>query len=124
MEEVLVPSVRALHQATQTVYMLGYACPREQEHGKSVECENGCGQAVPNPKYHYSYTPGLLGSGRWSCFSKRRVDEEAERLGFELSRPRSFSPGVPHCSLAHDETRGLGPGSWVCKCGREFVTSK
>lgn len=49
-----------------------WRCPNAANHGIPVECANDCGEMVPNVRYHYSYTPGLLGSGRWSCFPRRR----------------------------------------------------
>lgn len=47
-----------------------YHCPNVENHGKTVECTN-CGEQVKSNNQHYSYTPGLLGSGRWSCFRPR-----------------------------------------------------
>lgn len=49
-------------------YVEVWTCPNVANHGTKVPCANGCGELVPNDQYHYSYTEGLIGSGRWSCF--------------------------------------------------------
>lgn len=55
-------------------YVVVLRCPNVAMHGTTVPCENDCGEQVLNPRQHYSYTPGLIGSGRWRCFPKRQVN--------------------------------------------------
>lgn len=63
-------------------YIEVWECPNVANHGKLVPCANGCGEDVPNNQFHYSYTEGALGSGRWSCFP---APAYMERLDFHLN---------------------------------------
>lgn len=64
-----------------STYIQVWTCPNAARHGKLVLCANDCGVLVPNPRYHYSYTPGLLGSGRWCCFPKCVIERDLLPMG-------------------------------------------
>lgn len=56
-------------------YVQVYQCAYRESHGTLVPCGNRCGEEVRNPREHYSFTEGLIGSGRWSCIPKRITPE-------------------------------------------------
>lgn len=84
MEAQLVPLHADPAHSRERYFVTAYRCLRAAEHGHLVPCENDCGELVPNPQFHYSYTDGLLGSGRWSCFPKQQVRAALGRVLDEL----------------------------------------
>jgi len=95
----MVPADAVKGSPAEGAYTEVWVCPNAANHGGTVECEH-CGEQVPGPQFHYSYTPGLLGSGRWNCFptAAHRAKQDAkfeadwkERIAMREGR----SPVVP-----------------------------
>lgn len=121
--EVLVPDVVATDDGFTGKFTLLYNCPNAEQHGKTVMCENGCGEKVLRRRQHYSSTQGVIGSGRWSCI--RRPDPEMYaafaleppelKPKFTLAAPLYLDPDKPHgfyasanpdsCAVCHESGR-------------------
>lgn len=100
-----------------TWYTFAYNCPRESEHGTLTPCEN-CGRPARSSRQHYSFRPGVLGSGKWSCISKEQQDNVAQTFtkhAINKALEDTLAPCSTHKLTQHRDRKP----PWCDECGRD-----
>lgn len=128
MEQSRCPDCRARLQSRLTHYPPGsipepgvsvsyvetWFCPNAAKHGQSVTCPN-CDEQVPSAAFHYNTTPGLIGSGRYSCLSPLRfptVMQPAPPRICDWHKPSQHRDGKPPwCRLCGADEYGVRIGT-------------